>query len=319
MHNRTAMNKNSLKGYFSYTLKERRGTIAIIALVLICLFSAQYIYPLLINNRTTPPGLLSGMSDSLRSKTKDTAYDYPENKSGDNHRHTYESYNKPFTGSVFYFDPNTLNTAGWQMLGVRERTIAGIQKYIAKGGRFRDAESLRKIWGLSDEEKDRLVPYVRIVQEGKENNYSGHYEPYQMKVYEKPVVQPVDINTADSAAFISLPGIGPGFAGRILRFRNKLGGFYKADQVAETYGLPDSVFQKIKPLLVISGDNIHKININTATNDELKAHPYIRWQLANVITEYKKQHGNFTSLDDLKKIMIINEETYKKISPYLSL
>jgi DNA uptake protein ComE-like DNA-binding protein len=313
------MNKNSLKGYFSYTLKERRGTIAIIALVLICLFSAQYIYPLLLNNRKTPPGLASGVADSLRNKTKDADYDYPEDKSENNYRHTYERYNKPFTGAKFYFDPNTLNTAGWQMLGVRERTIAGIQKYIAKGGRFRDAESLRKVWGLSDEEKDRLVPYVRIAQEEERNNYPDYYEPYHKKEYEKAPVQPVDINTGDSAAFVSLPGIGPGFAARILRFRNKLGGFYKADQVGETYGLPDSVFQKIKPLLVISGDNIHKININTATNDELKAHPYIRWQLANVITEYKKQHGNFTSLEELKKIMIIDEETYKKISPYLSL
>jgi competence protein ComEA len=313
------MNKNSLKGYFSYTLKERRGTIAIIALVLICLFSAQYIYPLLLNNKATPPGLMSGVADSLRSKAKDADYDYPEDKSENNYRRTSEDYNKPFTGTMFYFDPNTLNTAGWQKLGVRERTIAGIQKYIAKGGRFRDAESLRKIWGLSDEEKDRLVPYVRIAQEEKSNNYSDHYEPYEKKVYEKVPVQPVDINTGDSAAFVGLPGIGAGFAGRILRFRNKLGGFYKTDQVGETFGLPDSVFQKIKPLLTISGDNIHKININTATNDELKAHPYIRWQLANVITEYKKQHGNFTSLEDLKKIMIIDEETYKKISPYLSL
>lgn len=318
MHNRTAMNKNSLKGYFSYTLKERRGTIAIIALVLICLFAAQYIYPLLLNKKAAPPGILAGITDSLRNKTKDTAYDYPGDRSENNYRRTSENYNKPFTGSMFYFDPNTLNTAGWLMLGIREKTITGIQKYISKGGRFRDAESLRKIWGLSDEEKDRLVPYVRIAQEEKRNSYPD-YEPYQKKVYEKAVVQPVDINIGDSADFVGLPGIGPGFAGRILRFRNKLGGFYKADQVGETFGLPDSVFQKIKPLLKISGDNIHKININTATNDELKAHPYIRWQLANVITEYKKQHGDFKSLEDLKKIMIISEETYNKISPYLSL
>jgi competence protein ComEA len=313
------MNKNSLKGYFSYTLKERRGTIAIIILVLICLFSAQYIYPLLFKNKAAPPGFLAGVADSLRSKAKDSSYDYSEDESENNYRRISGGYNKPFTGAMFYFDPNTLNIAGWQKLGIREKTIAGIQKYISKGGRFRDAESLRKIWGLSDEEKDRLVPYVRIAQEEKGDNYSDHYKPYERKVYEKASVQPVDINTGDSAAFIGLPGIGAGFAGRILRFRNKLGGFYKIEQVGETFGLPDSVFQKIKPLLNISGDNIRKININTATNEALKAHPYIRWQLANVITEYKKQHGDFKSLDDLKKIMIIDEETYRKISPYLRL
>ena len=89
--------------------------------------------------------------------------------------------------------------------------------------------------------------------------------------------------------------------------------------MGETFGLPDSVFQKIKPLLKISGDNVRKINLNTATNEELKAHPYIRWQLANVIMEYKKQHGDFKALDDLRKIMVINPEIYSRISPYLSL
>ena len=127
----------------------------------------------------------------------------------------------------------------------------------------------------------------------------------------------VDINAGDSAAFDALPGIGGSYSRRIINFRNRLGGFYKVEQIAETFGLPDSVFQKIKPLLKISGNDVKKLNVNTAKEEELKAHPYIRWQLAKVITEYKKQHGDFKTLQDLKKIMTIDEETYNKISPYL--
>jgi len=313
------MNKDSVKSYFTHTLKERKGTIIIIFTTLIGLFSAQYIYPLIVTGKPNAPNELQVSADSLRN-AGNSHNSYAEEDDDESHAYSPKNYNKPFTGTMFYFDPNTLDAEGWRRLGIRERTIEGIGKYLSKGGRFRDAASLRKIWGLSDEEKERLIPYVRIAEGGSaEKSYSGNYQPYEKKVYEKKAVQAVDINSGDSAAFVDLPGIGPGFAGRILKFRNKLGGFYKVEQIGETFGLPDSVFQKIKPFLKVSGDNIHKININTATNDELKAHPYIRWQLAKVITEYKKQHGNFKSLEDLKKIMIIDEETYKKISPYLDL
>lgn len=314
------MNKDLVKSYFTHTLKERKGTITIIIVTLIGLFSAQYIYPLIIKNKPVSPNELSASVDSLRNAGKpDNSYaenvDYKES-----YKYASRNYDKTFTGTMFYFDPNTLDAGGWSKLGIRQRTIEGIGKYLSKGGRFRDAESLRKIWGLSDEEKERLIPYVRIAGgENAEKSYSGSYQPYEKKGYEKKAVQIVDINAGDSAAFVNLPGIGRGFAGRILKFRNRLGGFYKVEQIGETFGLPDSVFKKIVPYLKVSGDNIHKINLNTATNDELKAHPYIRWQLAKVITEYRKQHGDFKSLEDLKKIMIIDEATYEKNSPYLSL
>ena len=230
--------------------------------------------------------------------------------------YTKKSYNSTFTGTMFYFDPNTLDVAGWQKLGIKDKTIASMQKYLSKGGRFREPDDLRKVWGLRDDEKERLIPYVKIAELAKPA-YTNSYTAYEKKPYEKKAVVTVDINVGDSAAFDALPGIGGGYSRRIINFRNRLGGFYKVEQIAETFGLPDSVFQKIKPLLKISGNDVKKLNINTAKEDELKAHPYIRWQLAKIITEYKKQHGDFKTVQDLKKIMSIDEETYNKISPYL--
>ena len=64
---------------------------------------------------------------------------------------------------------------------------------------------------------------------------------------------------------------------------------------------------------------VKKININTATIDELKAHPYIKYSLANPIVAYRNEHGAFDKLEDLKKIMTVTEEVYKKISPYLAI
>jgi competence ComEA-like helix-hairpin-helix protein len=98
-----------------------------------------------------------------------------------------------------------------------------------------------------------------------------------------------------------------------------LGGFYSIDQVGETFGLPDSTFQKIKQYLTIQNQTIKKININSANVEELKTHPYIRYNLANPIVAYRSAHGSFSSIEDLKKIMIITEEVYQRISPYLTL
>src|SRR6185436_20843184 len=104
----------------------------------------------------------------------------------------------------------------------------------------------------------------------------------------------IDINTADTTAFISLPGIGSKLAVRIVTFREKLGGFYSVLQIGETFGLPDSTFQKIKQYLKLENTTIKKININTATVDELKAHPYIKWSIANPIVAYRNEHGRFS-------------------------
>lgn len=60
-----------------------------------------------------------------------------------------------------------------------------------------------------------------------------------------------------------------------------------------------------------------QLNINTATMDELKAHPYLRYAIANAIVQYRSQHGNFVSTADLKKIMLVTEALYSKASPYL--
>jgi competence ComEA-like helix-hairpin-helix protein len=100
-------------------------------------------------------------------------------------------------------------------------------------------------------------------------------------------------------------------------FREKLGGFYSANQIAEIYGLPDSTFLKIKPYLIVGDVPIKKININTADANLLKQHPYIKWNLANAIVQYRQQHGDFKTLDELQNIALITPEVFAKISPYL--
>ena len=188
-----------------------------------------------------------------------------------------------------------------------------MQNYIAKGGKFYKPEDIGKIWGLHEDKVKRLLPYVQI-----QDNYPQK-KLFETKTFEKSkyITTIIDINTADTTLLIELPGIGSKLSQRIINFRDRLGGFYKVEQIGETYGLPDSTFQKIKARFSIRNSSIHQININTASIDEMKVHPYLRYAIANAIVQYRLQHGNYAVVDDLKKIMIITEEVFNKAVPYL--
>ena len=89
------------------------------------------------------------------------------------------------------------------------------------------------------------------------------------------------------------------------------------DQVGETFGLPDSCFQKIRPYLRVNAFSINQIDLNTATKELLQSHPYIRWQYAKAIFEYRIQHGSFQSIDELLQIATIDSAKFEKLKPYL--
>ena len=316
--------KKYLPEYLSFTRKERTGIITVLLLILIFI-ALPFFFPFFISSKPVDHTVFEKDIAALKLKDPDSSKLFIKRKYSND---DYAEYNQPSAknyysnttkGELFYFDPNSLSVEGWQKLGIREKTANTIKNYTSKGGRFNKPEDIGKIWGLHADEVSRLLPYVRI--EGKpSDNYSAAKIFESNKAYEKPkyTIAPVDINAADTAAFIALPGIGSKLANRIIAFREKLGGFYKTEQVAETYALADSVFQKIKDKLVIGNSQVKQININKATMDELKIHPYIRYNIANAILQYKAQHGEFTAVADLKKIMIITEDVYAKLAPYLT-
>lgn len=214
----------------------------------------------------------------------------------------------------FFFDPNTINDQQWRDLGVNEKTIHTIQNYLSKGGHFNTPEDIKKIWGLSPTLSNQLIPWVQMLSVNKISNTiirqsSQHVLRETQKI--------IDINIADSALFESLPGIGPALSRRIVLFRNKLGGFYTISQIAEVWGVQDTVFQKIKNRLDINKIDIKKMNINSASVEQLKSHPYIGYKIALFIENYRKQHGYFKSLDEIQQFPLIDEKTYNKILHYL--
>ena len=127
----------------------------------------------------------------------------------------------------------------------------------------------------------------------------------------------IDINKADSATWESLNGIGPVLAARIVRFRDKLGGFYAISQVKETYGLPDSTFKKIQPYLQLNTVSLKIIDLNQADEQTLAQHPYIRYKLARLIVLYRSNNGPFSQPTDLLGIPLVDDSIYRKIEHYI--
>jgi competence ComEA-like helix-hairpin-helix protein len=319
-----------VKDYLSFTRNERIGILVISSLLLFIFFLPEMVSRTSKNGNIQPDTSWFSAARKLEMKIVDSSYNFYQ-ISEENDIYTYQFdkskgnhfASNPVKGELFYFDPNTLAEPGWQKLGLRNKTIRTIQNYLSKGGRFNKPGDLQKIYGLHPDEFSKLSPYIKI-ESTFENNYDGFASAKRQAEDQNPKkIAPrysiIDINSADTTAFISLPGIGSKLAVRIVNFRDKLGGFYSIEQFGETFGLPDSTFQKIKQYLMLEERSWKKININTATVDELKAHPYIKYNLAHPLIAYRNEHGSFSKVEDIIKVMAVTDEIYNKLAPYLSI
>ena len=216
------------------------------------------------------------------------------------------------------FNPNKVNEKELKQLGLSEQVIRNWLKYIQKGGIFRKPQDIQKIYGMSEKELNRLLPYIQIPtnNNGLDSPRTPSADSRYPIMHSDSVNHQIDINQANPEEWQKLRGIGPSYSNRIVNFRNKLGGFYRIEQVAETYGLPDSTFQNIRPHLRIS-PIFRSLNINAYDPETLQEHPYIRWKQAKVIIAYRQQHGPYKKLEDLHKVKAISPEFINKIGPYL--
>ena len=320
-----------IKDYLTFTRKERIGILTVVSVISFILFLPDILSKTTSNRpikmdtawmaavKRSEIKVQDSLVDHYQKNDNENAYAYQYDK----RKSSYSEENDIIKGELFYFDPNSITGTEWKRLGLRDKTIKTIENYRSKGGRFYKPEDLQRIYGLHNDEYEKLKPYIKIESNtpkaNKESVSSVPKDEIQPSKISVPRYSIIDVNNADTTAFISLPGIGSKLATRIITFREKLGGFYSIEQIGETYGLPDSTFQKIKQWLKLDKPLVKKININTATVDEMKTHPYIKYSLANPIIAYRNEHGSFSKIEDIKKVMAVTEEIYKKIEPYLSL
>ncbi|MFM2134730.1 MAG: hypothetical protein RL021_130 [Bacteroidota bacterium] len=287
------------KDHFTFSVLESRG-IFVLLVILSLEISGMYYFRFV-----HQPEMPEGWERLIRAADSLDAADRRElsgSSNSGNNRSSYSSY-KAKTDSLFPFDPNKIGKQEWMTLGLSSRQADAVLRYRSRGGGFRKRSDLSRVSVISQAQLTEWAPFIRL--------------PDTVPFEKKTVGIALDVNDADSVAFERLRGIGPSLAGRIVRFRERLGGFQSLDQLLEVYGMNDTVLANIRPRFKLqSGHEIRRIDINRCPEDSLRRHPYIGSALARQMVVYRQQH-RFSSVEELHRLPLYSDEISRKLVPYL--
>jgi competence protein ComEA len=226
------------------------------------------------------------------------------------------------------FDPNKVSSEYLIKIGLPGKVVSNWMKYIEKGGSFKSKEMVSKIYGMTPADYERISEYLVFpVKENNEKlqvktvNIISIEKEFSNRVDEKRenktplLIEPVEINSADSLKLLSVPGIGPTLTSRIIKYRKMLGGYYSVEQLREVYGLKEEHFELALPHLAVNRDLINRFNINFSSVNEMGRHPYIGYKIAKRIVKRRDANGKYESPEQLSSVIPLDSLT--RMLPYL--
>ena len=223
----------------------------------------------------------------------------------------YYSKKKKYKAPDSKFNPNTYTLSDWKNLGLSEKQSLVVLKFTSRG--IYSEQDLKRIFVIPDILFELIRDSV-IYPERFQNSPNQESLKKQAKQ-----ITLINLNTADTTEFMKIYGVGAFYAKQIIRFREKLGGFFKKEQLLEVWKMTPEAYEKIKDHVFISEKDVKRININSVTIEELKVHPYLKWNQANSIIKMRIQRNGFKNIEEIKESVLIDSETYEKLFPYLSL
>lgn len=206
------------------------------------------------------------------------------------------------------FNPNDLSKKDWMEMGLSEKQVNVILKFSQKG--LRSNKDLEKIYVMPKELfnllKDSTIFDVPIAEKVN-SSVESRNETIEIQV---------ELNLANEAKLMEIPGIGPFYAKKIIEEREKLGGFIHETQLLNIWKFDEKKLEDIRSYILIDTNLVKKIDLNTASFYDFYNHPYFSKEVANSIVKMRKQKP-FESINDVKKSMLINDELFQIIKPYL--
>lgn len=234
---------------------------------------------------------------------------------------------------TFAFDPNTADSTTLLRLGLSPWQVRSIYRYRAKHGRYHKPEDFMHVPNLTNEQWERLQPYIRIATEfqyvesavsveeerrlGLEAMKAMEAEEMQDSFPRQPKILPgqtIDINLADTSQLKMIPGIASKRAARIVAYRKSLGGFVSVEQAMEAIELPDSVLK----YMTLSPVEVTKISINKLSVQQMMKHPYLNFYQAKAIFEHRQNKGDLHSIDELSRLEGFRQTDLDRLRHYIS-
>lgn len=294
------------KDFFYYTKSERRVILLLLAIALLLLgiwAIMEYLRPVEVPVTLSESEEIDSFLANLEEQEKIRKSHTPKNE---------------ISAVLQPFDPYTADSVLLRQLGLPVYIVRNILKYRAKGGVFRSPESFSRIYGLKEEVYQKLKPYITIaplvsVSHVRTDTFRQLKDtiPYVPK-YEEGTI--VDLNKADTSILKRIPGIGSTLARMIVVYRQRLGGFYDVAQLQEV----PHVGVELNKWFVVTPAGLHKIQVNSASLDKLRSHPYMDFYKAKAIMEYRRKRGKIKGLSQLSMFEEFTEKDLKRLSPYLT-
>lgn len=226
------------------------------------------------------------------------------------------------TVSRFPFDPNTADSTDLLLLGLEPWQVRNIYKYRAAGGVFRRKEDFGRIYGLTNKQYREIEPYIRIGKDYQPYVVFNEPRPRHVNIPDSIALhtpaklkagERIELNSADTAQLMRVPGIGRYYARQIVNRRKWLGGFYTEDQLMEIEYFPKEAVN----YFFVDAGLVRKLNVNTATLQELKRHPYINYYQARDIVDYRRLRGPLRSIDDLRLLQDFTDRDLERLKHYV--
>ena len=218
------------------------------------------------------------------------------------------------------FDPNTVDSMTLLHLGFKPWQAKNMLKYRAKGGRYRKKEDMKKLYGMTDSMYIALEPYICIQQDSivvdstKMDTVRLDSLPKWRSIKKDTIL---NLRTADTTELKLIRGIGSYRAKMIVRYREQLGGYVRVEQILEAIGMDKVIADSILSHFYIDSVVVNKMPVNKMRPEVLQRHPYLNFEQAKAIYEYRRKHIRIKSAEELKKIKGLSPTDIEKISIYL--
>jgi competence protein ComEA len=281
----------NLKPFFQFTPNERRGVIVLLVLIVVA-FAIRISIPYF---KTELQG--SQISHEwLETIQKSTS------EKGVKKKNTIEN---PVVNADIIINPNTASMQHLKEVGFNDFVAKNIIKYRKAGGKYYSKTDLLRVYGIDSVHVEHIQKQLVFAKKSTGQEITGFSS------------ETIELNSADTNQLMQIPCIGSVLSKRIINFRGQLGGFYSVNQLNEVYGIDSVCFTRLKQRTYVDTLAYNKIGLNTATEEELKQHPYISSFQAKAILKYRELMHPFSSKSELRKNHLLSEAEYQKVEKYL--